>query len=255
MEIIMFLWMFIIGAIFGSFYNVIGLRLPEGQSIVRPASHCPVCQHKLTGRELIPIVSYFIQKGKCLNCGAKISPVYPIFEVATGLLFGLAYLSFGFTPMLIIALTFISMLIIIVVSDINYLIIPDSVLFIFGALLIGEIGIFNGLEGLIKALANGVLAFIFMLALKKFGDFLFKKESMGGGDIKLMFIFGLVITFPMSVLAIFLASIIGFPIAMTLIKKNSDHIIPFGPLLALGAIIILLLQINFDLFLQIYNIN
>ena len=254
MEVIMFVWMFIIGAIFGSFYNVVGLRLPEGKSIVTPPSHCPKCNHKLTGMELIPIISYIIQKGKCRSCGEKISIIYPIFETACGLLFALAYLSFGFSPELIIALTFISMLIIIVVSDINYLIIPDSILLIFGIALIAEIGIIHGIDALIKALANGVLAFILMLALKKFGDFLFKKESMGGGDIKLMFIIGLVISFPMSILAIFLASLIGFPIALMILKKNSNHVIPFGPLLALGAIIILLLQLNFDSILNLYSL-
>ena len=77
---------------------------------------------------------------------------------------------------------------------------------------------------------------------------------MGGGDIKLMFIVGLVISFPMSILAIFLASLIGFPIALMILKKNSNHIIPFGPLLALGAVIILLLQLNFDSILNLYGL-
>ncbi len=254
MEIIIFIWMFIIGAIFGSFYNVVGLRIPINESIITPASHCPRCQHKLTGIELIPILSYFIQKGKCKNCREKISIIYPIFESLCGLLFALAYLSFGFSKELIIALTFISMLIIIVISDINYLIIPDSILLIFGILLVGEISLFYGFETLVKALANGTLSFLLMFALKKFGDFLFKKESMGGGDIKLMFIIGMVISFPMSILAIFLASFIGLPIALAIMKKNSTHILPFGPLLALGAIIILLLQINSETILSLYGL-
>ena len=149
MEVIMFVWMFIIGAIFGSFYNVVGLRLPTGESIVSPPSHCPKCYHKLSGIELIPIISYIIQKGQCKSCGDKISIIYPIFEATSGLLFALAYLSFGFNAELVIALTFISMLIIIVVSDINYLIIPDSILLIFGLALIIEIGVFNGIDILI----------------------------------------------------------------------------------------------------------
>ena len=94
-----------------------------------------------------------------------------------------------------------------------------------------------------------------MFGLKKLGDFLFKKESMGGGDIKLMFIVGLVLSFPMSILTIFLASIIGFPISLMILKKNSDHVIPFGPLLAIGAVIILLLQINIGTILNLYGLS
>ncbi len=255
MNIIMFLWMFIIGTIFGSFYNVVGFRLPLNKSVVSPPSHCPKCNHQLSVGELIPIVSYVIQGGKCRSCGLKISAFYPFFEGACGLLFALAYLSFGFSKELIIALTFISMLIIIVVSDINYLIIPDSILLIFGIALATEIYFIYGLDFLIKSLANGILAFILMLGLKTFGNFLFKRESMGGGDIKLMFIVGMVLTFPMSILTIFLASLIGFPIALIIIKRNSDHVIPFGPLLALGAVIILLLQINFDSILTLYGLS
>ena len=86
MEIIVSIWMFMMGTIFGSFYNVVGLRLPKGESIVSPGSHCMTCNHKLTAIELIPIISYFLSKGKCKHCGAKISYIYPLFEAACGLL-------------------------------------------------------------------------------------------------------------------------------------------------------------------------
>ena len=88
---------FIFGLILGSFYTVVGERLPEGKSIVTPPSHCPNCNHKLTPFELIPIISFFLQGGKCTSCKKKISWFYPIFESACGLLFLLAYLKFGFT--------------------------------------------------------------------------------------------------------------------------------------------------------------
>ena len=121
-----------------------GYRLPKGESIVFPPSHCPKCNHKLTFFELIPILSYVFQKGKCKKCHQKISLFYPIFEALTGILFVLSYLSYGLSYELIIVLTFISMMIIIVVSDYNYLIIPDSVLIIFGSLLLIEILLING---------------------------------------------------------------------------------------------------------------
>lgn len=254
MELFCLIIFFIIGTVFGSFYNVVGYRLPKGESIIAPPSHCPNCDTKLGALELFPILSYLFQKGKCKHCKAKISPFYTVFELLTGLLFLLSYISFGFSLELIIALTFISMLIIIVVSDYNYMIISDEVLIFFGILLGIEIFFINGPDTFVKAIASGILAFVTMFLIKKLGDILFKKESMGGGDIKLMFIFGLVLGYPMAILSIFVGSIIGLPISLILLKKNTDHIIPFGPFLAAGAIIILLLHIDMNTILNLYNI-
>lgn len=246
MEVFYGIVMFILGTILGSFYNVVGFRLPRGESIVTPPSHCPNCNTRLGASELIPILSFLFQKGKCKHCQIKISPFYAIFELLTGIFFTLAYLIYGLTPDLIIPLTFISMLVIIVVSDYNYMIISDSVLLTFGILLGFEILFVNGFDALLPSLVSAILAFFTMWAIKKFGDILFKKESMGGGDIKLMAIFGLVLGYPMTIFSIFLGSLIGLPISLILLKKNSEHIIPFGPFLAAGAIIIVLLQLDFE---------
>ena len=129
MEIIVFsILIFIIGICFGSFYNVVGYRLPNNMSIVYPNSHCPNCNHELKKRELIPIFSYLFQKGKCANCGCKISCFYPIFEFVTGVLFVLSYLSYKdvYPEILniIYACVFSSSIIIIIISDIKYMIIP-----------------------------------------------------------------------------------------------------------------------------------
>ncbi|MBR3363041.1 MAG: prepilin peptidase [Bacilli bacterium] len=247
MEIFNIIFMFIIGTIFGSFYNVVGYRIPKGESIINPPSHCPNCNHRLAPLELIPIISYIISKGKCKNCKQKISPFYIMFESLTGILFSLSYIIFGFTTDIIIPLTFISMLIIIIVSDYNYMIINDSILIIFSIILIIEILLIYGPYILLKHIISAILAFITMFLLKKTGDFLFKKESMGGGDIKLLGVFGLVIGYPMSLMTIFLGAIIALPISLITIKDNQDHIIPFGPFLALGAIIVLLSKINLSL--------
>ena len=238
--------MFVIGTILGSFYNVVGYRVPTGESIINPPSHCPNCNKRLSPLELIPIVSFIINKGKCKNCKTKISPFYIIFETLTGILFAISYIIFGFSIELIIPLTFISMLIIVMVSDYNYMIISDSILLIFTTLLTLEILIIYGPTILLKHIVSGILAFITMFLLKKLGDFLFKKESMGGGDIKLLGVFGLVIGYPMSLLTIFLGAIIALPISLITIKNNSSHIIPFGPFLALGAILILLSQLDIN---------
>lgn len=254
MTILSLILIFIIGTVFGSFYNVVGYRLPKGESIIYPPSHCPKCNTKLGILELFPVLSYIFQKGKCKHCKTKISPFYAFFELLTGVLFLLAYISFGFSLKLIIALTFISMLIIIIISDYIYMIISDEVLIFFGILLGVEICLIDGANTLIHSIINGALAFITMYGIKILGDTIFKKESMGGGDIKLMFIFGLVIGYPMALLSIFIGSLIGLPISLIMIKKNTDHIIPFGPFLAAGAIIILLTHIDINTLLNLYNI-
>lgn len=237
---------FIFGTILGSFYNVVGYRLPKGESLLYPASHCTNCNHRLTPFELIPIFSFLLQGGKCTNCNKKISWFYPIFEMSSGILFALSYLIFGFSIEFVIAISFISMLLIIVLSDYEYMIIPDEVLIFFGLLLSIEIGIGYGWKILFFQIGQGILSFILMFLIKQFGNALFKKESMGDGDIKLMAVFGLVLGFPMAMISIFIGSFIGLPISIVLLKKKSTHIIPFGPFLSAGALIILLAQINLD---------
>ena len=253
MNVLMAIMIFIIGTIFGSFYNVVGYRIPKNESIVYPSSHCPKCNHKLKPYELIPIFSYIIQKGKCTNCHIKISPFYLIFELITGILFTISYIAFGLTPELLIALTLISMLIIITISDYIYMIIPDSILIVFGILLFIEITIIYGIDKALISILNGTISFIFMFILKKFGDFIFKRESMGGGDIKLLFILGMVLSFPIAALSIFVGSIIGLPISIFLLNKDKSHIIPFGPFLAAGAILLLLTKVDLNTIINFYN--
>jgi len=254
MEVYYLFVCFIFGTVLGSFYNVVGYRLPKGESLLYPASHCPKCNHRLTPSELVPIFSFLFQGGKCKNCKEKISWFYPIFEFVSGLLFACSYFIFGFGIEFVIALTFISMLLIIVLSDYEYMVIPDEVLICFSVFLGLELLFGYGWKIFFSMLFQGVLAFVFMFLLKQFGNFLFKKESMGDGDIKLMFVFGLVLGFPMAVFSIFIGSLIGLPISVILLKKSSSHIIPFGPFLSAGALTILLTRINFDWLLQLWGV-
>lgn len=245
MEVYYTVVLFLFGIVLGSFYNVVGYRLPKGESIVKPPSHCPNCGHRLGPSELIPVFSYLFLGGKCKNCKQKISLFYPLFELATGLLFALSYLLFGFSIELAIALTFVSALLIIIISDYQTMIIPDEVLLVAITLILILIGIKDGFSGVGTAFFNGLIAFGIMFLLKKIGDFLFKQESMGGGDIKLMFLFGLVLGYQMTIIAIFIASFIGLPISLIILYKKKDHIIPFGPFLAVGAMILFFLQLDF----------
>lgn len=251
MDIYYCIVLFIFGITLGSFYNVVGYRIPKGESIIYPSSHCTNCNHKLKWYELIPVFSFLFLRGKCSKCHQKISWFYTIFEFLTGILFVISYIIFKNNILdLLVALTFISMIIIIFVSDYHYLIIPDSVLIFFGIVLFIELIIKNGFDGVYMPLINGLISFASMYLIKLLGDFLFKRESMGGGDIKLMFVIGMVIGFPEALFSIFVGSLIGLPLALIVLLKNKDHIIPFGPLLGIGSLIILFTQFDVMQFLN-----
>ena len=250
METSIIIGLFLLGTIFGSFYNVVAYRVTKGESILFPASHCPHCGHKLKPWELIPILSFLLQKGKCSDCKARISLFYPIAEAVCGLLFVLAYLSFGLSLDLIIALTFISMLIIIILSDCYYMVIEDSVLLIFGIALLIEVFFIKGLDVLFISLRNGFISFGIMLLIKVVGDFIFKKESMGGGDIKLMLIFGFLIGWDMSIVTIFLSAFLAFPVSLIILKNSQNHEIPYGPFLSIAALIIYLTHFDINMLIS-----
>ncbi len=245
MERIYIIIFFVFGSIMGSFFHVISTRLSKGKSIVRPASHCEKCNHQLKWYELIPILSYIIQGGKCRKCKSKLPISYLLMEICTGILYAVCFHKFGFSLELITALIFTSSLIIVIISDIEYMIILDEILIVASFSII-IINIFNyGLyEAALKILA-GLGAFATMYLIKKLGDLMFKQESLGGGDIKLMFLIGLVIGYSMSVCNIFFATFIAFPIALYLLISKKDNIIPFGPFLSMSAILLYIWGITF----------
>lgn len=258
-EIATDIMIFIVGMIFGSFYNVVGYRLPNGMSIAFPSSHCPNCNHKLKFYELIPVFSYVFLLGKCKSCKKRISFLYPFFEIITGLLFLLSYMIFGINIKFFISITFVSILIIISISDIRYYIIPDEVLIAGSILIIIELIInslindINLVSGVLIPILNGLSAFAILYLFKVFGDVVFQKESLGGGDIKLMFFIGLTLGFDMSIVTIFIASFIALPLSVISLIKNDNNILPFGPYLSIAAIIILLSNLNLDMILQFFT--
>lgn len=245
MEKLYIIIFFIFGSVMGSFYHALATRLSKNESIISPPSHCEKCNHQLKWYELIPIVSYLIQGGKCRNCQTKLSISYVLIEICTGILFAVCYHKFDFSLQLIIALIFVSSLIIIIISDIEYMIILDEVLIfaVFGIIIVDifDVGLY---DTAIKIL-HGLGAFGTMLLVKKIGDVAFKQESLGGGDIKLMFMIGLVIGYPMAVCNIFFATFIAFPIALFLLITKKDNIIPFGPFLSMASIILYIWGITF----------
>lgn len=234
MEIVIIVLFFVYGLVFGSFFNVVGLRIPKGESIVRPPSHCTVCDRNLSVKDLVPVFSYLFLKGKCRGCGTKINWVYPVMEFVTGLLFAFAYNQLGFSLELVVALLFISLLVIITVSDIAYMLIPDKILLFFLIPLI-VLRVLEPLDPWWDSLIGAVLGFglLFLIAVVS-------KGGMGGGDIKLFFVIGLVLGWVPTLLTLFLASVIGTIIgfiALRRTKQGRKTPIPFGPSIAIAAII------------------
>lgn len=229
------IFIFLFGLVFGSFYNVVGLRVPQKESIVHPPSHCPKCQRRLTVLDLVPVLSYVFLGGKCRSCGNKISWVYPFIELMTGVLFAFAYWQLGWGIELIVAFFFISLLVIIVVSDLAYMLIPDKVLIFFLPLLaIGRV--LSPLTPWWDSLVGAVVGFgiLYIIAVLSNG-------GMGGGDIKLFFLIGLVLGTIDTLLTLFLAAVIGMIVGITVLSKNKQGRktpIPFGPSIALAAVIV-----------------
>lgn len=235
MNIFHLIYIFIVGLLLGSFYNVVGLRIPQNQSIVTPRSHCTSCNRNLSYLELIPVFSYIFLRGKCKTCGTKVSPLYPVMEFLTGALFLLSALLLGWTPELIVALVFISLLIIITISDISYMLIPDKVLLYFLPIFI-VLRIFVPLDPWWGPIAGAFTGFGLLCLVAV----ITKGNGMGFGDVKLYFVIGIILGFHNVLLSFFLASLLGSVVGglglfLGVIKRKQP--IPFGPFIAVGAII------------------
>lgn len=225
---------FIKGLLFGSFFNVVGLRIPIKQSIIMPGSVCPECRKNLSVIELIPIISFLIQRGKCRNCKERISAVYPVMEFITGFLFVFAFIHYGWTFEFVIACTLISLFIIITVSDITYMLIPDKVLMIFSFIFLFE-RLIDPLQPWWDSILGAAVGFGLLLFIA-----IVSKGAMGGGDIKLFAVLGLALGTKVTLLSFFLATLIGaiggvIGLMLGIVKKGEP--IPFGPFIAAGTLI------------------
>ncbi len=243
MEIYMYILSFILGMIIGSFLNVCISRLPENQSIVTGPSSCENCGKRLKAIDLVPIFSYLFLGGKCRHCKSKISFVYPLIEGLTGVLFLLLYLTFGLSYSLLVNMALVSLLIVISFIDLKHMIIPNGL--IIAMLAVGVIQltatIFTGVFGSWTEYAIGFLAGgLPLLLIAVVSTYIFKKEAMGGGDIKLMAAAGLVIGWKLVITSYLIGVILGAVIGIILLgtkKKARGDEIPFGPFLSIGILI------------------
>ncbi|WP_221566265.1 A24 family peptidase [Alkalihalobacillus sp. TS-13] len=232
----MYILFFVLGLVFGSFFNVVGLRVPKKESLVRPGSHCTKCQKPLKPIDLIPVLSYFVTSGKCRYCKTRISIIYPIIELVTGVLFVFSFHQFGWSPMLIGSLILISMLMIIFVSDLFFMLIPNKILLVFAPLII-LYRLWIPTNPWWDAWVGSLIGFSLLLLIA-----VISKGGMGGGDIKLFALLGLVFGWKGILLVLFLASFIGSIVGLSLFAmkkvKRKQHV-PFGPFIVVAAFVTL----------------
>ncbi len=262
MNAVLFILIFILGTVFGSFYNCLAMRLEREEDFIKGRSHCMSCGHELSALDLIPVLSYVFSGGKCRYCKEKVSVRYPLTEVLFGLLTlgvfikdlylpahaaGTDILSYlfvypYFNPWILVIrflrdFILVGMLFTLSVVDIETYIIPDGL--IITALIAWIVSAFFLCDGIKDAglhLLAGLVGGAFMLILSGIMDRVLKKESLGGGDVKLIALLGLYLSFFGLYELLLFSSLIG--IAVAVITKSRK--IPFGPSIAAGAYLVLL---------------
>ncbi len=229
---------FVFGAVVGSFLNVCIHRLPSGDSVVFPASHCPTCRHPIRPYDNIPVLSYLILHGRCRQCGSAISLRYPVVELLTGIAAAGAFSALGQSAHTLLLFAFLCALIVITFIDLDHQIIPDAIslpgigIGFAAAVILGEPSWKASLGGIL--LGGGLLWAVAEGYYRLTG-----REGMGGGDIKLLAMIGAFLGWRAVPVTLLLGSISGAVIGgalMLIQRRDSRTPIPFGPFLALGAV-------------------
>lgn len=245
LRIFLNIYIFALGAAVGSFLNVCIARLPEDESLIRPASRCPKCENPIKWYDNIPVISFLVLRAKCRNCGAPISIQYPAVELLTAILFVLILHGFSNIAAMGIYMIFTCAMVVVAFIDLKHYIIPNEISLPgipIGLLLSlapawwtdGQLVAGSFLDSLIGCLVGGGVLYI----IGRLSLLILKKEGMGGGDVKLLGMVGAFLGWKMALLTIIMGafggSIVGVGLIAAGLHKRGKHI-PFGPFLALGA--------------------
>lgn len=237
--LILTLFFLIAGAVAGSFANAVIYRLPRDISLWYPPSNCPNCQHRLSVLELIPLLSFLAQRGRCKHCGQPISSRYFWVELIMAGLWLAAWLKFGWGWPLLAALFFITLAVMAFFIDLEHSILPDSLNYIILAVgLVYQFWLGNIWAAVLAA--AGAAAFFYLTRI--IAGWIWKKEALGLGDVKLAAAFGAYFAWPLVVVALFLGFLLGAVVGVVLLitrKKGRLDYIPFGPFLLTGALLTL----------------
>jgi len=222
---------FWLGSALGSFYHVVGYRMPKGLNWINERSACVSCRKTLKWFELLPLVSFLWQRGRCRSCGAKIKPIYFWIEAGSGLLFLFPVLYYGPKELgsIYFSWVFLSLLLIVSVSDLYYGLILNKVLFFFLPLL---------LLNPERSLIGMAVGFFLLLAHFGLGKLLFKRATLGGGDIKLYGLVGLMVGSASTVISLFIAALLGLGYSFFVGTLQKSEL-RFGPFIAIASYIAL----------------
>ena len=236
------LFVFVFGAVVGSFLNVCIFRLPSEASIVKPRSQCPYCHHPIRNCDNIPLISFIILRGRCRDCGGKISWRYPLVELITALLALLLFLKFSLTLSFLIFFIFTAVLIVITFIDLDHQIIPDilnlpgiPIFFLAAIFLLDRQWKIPWLEALLGLLIGGGILFLIAFVY----ELISKREGMGGGDIKLLAMIGGFFGWKSLIFILLFSSFSGAIVgitAMIIKKQDMKYAVPFGPFLSAAAV-------------------
>ncbi len=247
-DIYVIIFFFLIGLFMGMINVLFGLKTSIHKKHLNVCEYCDV---KYKWYELIPLYSFVTMRGNCIYCGKKLNIVYPLLELMNGFLFSLAYIYYGFSYELIIMLLLTCLLTIIYISDFKYYIIPDNPLIVFSVIVLILKFVFFGFQTFIISVLSGAIIFLFMYFVKIVGNFLFKRESLGDGDIKLAMFFGFVMGIRLAIVSLIIGSFLAFPIAIYYSLTGKDKEIPFGPYLITGLYFVFLFMEPIRHFLSI----
>jgi leader peptidase (prepilin peptidase) / N-methyltransferase len=224
----------VVGAVLGSFLNVVIYRLPRGESVVSPRSRCPSCETQIAGYDNVPVLSWLVLRGRCRHCGATISPRYPAVELLTALTFAAVVLVRGFDDDLVLELPFVAALIALAGIDLDHKLLPNKIVYPLAAYgLIATLLVDR--DDLVENLISGAGAFAFLLAAV-----IAYPRGMGMGDVKLAGAMGLYLgasVIPALLVAFLSGSVAGIVILAREGAAARKKAIPFGVFLALGGIV------------------
>ncbi len=249
--IIYYILTFLYGLLIGSFLNVCIYRIPKGESVVKPPSHCTNCGTRLTPLDLVPILSFIFLRGKCRHCGVKISPRYPMIELLTAFIFVSLFYRYGLKVEFFAAAYLMSILIAVFFIDLEHYIIPDGLViagliggvplvaynFFYRVEMYGDRDWWNPILGIFTG--SG-----FLLIVALIGALIYRTEdAMGMGDVKIFAAIGIFLGWKMTVFALFasvvLSGVVSFILIVSKLKSRKDAI-PLGPFIVLGTYITLM---------------
>ena len=222
------------GAVIGSFLNVVAHRVPLGESLVSPGSRCPECEAPVKPYDNVPVVSWLVLRGRCRNCGTRISPRYPLVELATALVWAAVVAVRGFDNDLVLQLPFVSALIALAAIDFDHKLLPNKIVYplaaygVIATLLVDR-------DDLVENLIAGAGAFVFLLVAV-----IAYPRGMGMGDVKLAGAMGLYLglsIIPALLTAFLSGSVVGVVILAREGAAGRKKAVPFGVFLALGGIV------------------